>query len=91
LNGEIVLEDHELRDFVPGYHRSYMHRLFEIELAEGEHVLEIEAQKGNEPLELFVLPVAFTRTKTPGGNYYFTDILFGSGDEQRYTSSVYEK
>lgn len=90
LNGNNVLEDHELRDFVPGYHRSYMHRLFEIELAEGEHVLDIQVQKGEEPLELFVLPVAFTKTKTPGGNYYFTDILFGSADEQRDISNVYQ-
>jgi len=82
LNGEIVLEDHEVRDFVPGYHRSYMHRLFEIELAEGEHQLDIQALKGDEPLELFVLPVAFTKTKTPGGNYYFTDILFGQPKSQ---------
>lgn len=78
LNGRLVLEDGEIRDFVAGYHRSYMHRLFEVELAEGEHWLEIEAAKlGDDPLEIYVLPVAFTKTKTPGGNYYHTDILFG--------------
>ncbi|MBP1990692.1 ADP-ribosylglycohydrolase family protein [Paenibacillus eucommiae] len=81
LNDEVLLEDREMSEFVPGYHRSYIKRLFEVELDKGSHVLDIQVEKGDELLELYVLPVAFTQTKTPGGNFYFTDILFGPANK----------
>jgi hypothetical protein len=76
LNGELIIQDESRTDFMPAFHRAVPAKLAEIRLPAGEHVLEIEAVKGTEPLELYVVPVSPKDTKTPGGYYFHTDVLF---------------
>lgn len=76
LNGKIIFEDPNETIFMPAYHRAPSSKRTEILLPKGEHVLELEVIKDNEPLEVYILPVATSRTKSPGSHYYYTDILF---------------
>ncbi|NOU98400.1 hypothetical protein GC093_35040 [Paenibacillus sp. LMG 31456] len=76
LNGKLIINDDNETDCMPAFHRAIPSKLVEIKLPAGEHLLEIEVMKGEEPLELYVLPVAVKNTKTPGPYYYYTDVLF---------------
>lgn len=76
LNGEVLFEDTNETIFMPAYHRAPSSKRTEILLPKGEHVLEIEVKKGEDPLEVYLLPVATRETKSPGSHYYYTDILF---------------
>ncbi len=76
LDGKLLFEDQNKTVSMPAYHRSPVSKRAEVNLSAGEHILKIEISKGNEDLSVYILPVATAETKTPGGNYYFTDILF---------------
>ncbi|MFY9593047.1 MAG: ADP-ribosylglycohydrolase family protein [Caldicoprobacterales bacterium] len=76
LNGKILFEDLEETIFMPAYHRAPASKRAELLLPEGEHVLEIEVKKGEDPLDIYLLPVATRDTRSPGSHYYYTDILF---------------
>ncbi|MCR8636843.1 ADP-ribosylglycohydrolase family protein [Paenibacillus radicis (ex Xue et al. 2023)] len=76
LNGKLIINDDSETDCMPAFHRALPSKLAEIKLPAGEHLLEIEAVKGDGPLELYVLPAAVKNTKTPGPFYFYTDVLF---------------
>ncbi|WP_248930481.1 ADP-ribosylglycohydrolase family protein [Paenibacillus hamazuiensis] len=76
LNGKLLIQDERETEFMPAFHRAVPDKLAEFKLPDGEHRLEIEAVKGDAPLELYVLPVSMKMTKTPGPYYFYTDVLF---------------
>lgn len=76
LDGELLFEDSNKTLFMPAYHRASQSKRGEILLAEGDHLLEMEIEKDEEPLEVYLLPVAPLDTESPGPYYYYTDILF---------------
>ncbi|WP_127585268.1 ADP-ribosylglycohydrolase family protein [Paenibacillus koleovorans] len=77
LNGDILIQCEETIDFMPAYHRAPQSQFAQVVIPAGEHILEIEAVKGDtSSLEVYVLPVSTKETKAPGPNYYITDILF---------------
>lgn len=76
LDDATVLEDHHEVPCLPAFHRGNKERRVELELAPGEYRLVIEVQKGTEPLDVWVLPVAAGFTKPQGPFFYLTDIVF---------------
>ncbi|WP_168735806.1 ADP-ribosylglycohydrolase family protein [Cohnella fermenti] len=77
LDGKPVIDCKEAQEFMPAYHRPSDEQYVELTLPAGRYALEVEAvkQEGLAP-EVYVLPVATRNTSQPGGNYYYTDILF---------------
>ncbi|QGQ95196.1 ADP-ribosylglycohydrolase family protein [Paenibacillus psychroresistens] len=77
LNGKLLFEDEHQTEFMPAYHRAVSSKSVEFVLEEGTHKLEIEAIKQtSEKLEVYILAIAASKTKTPGSFYSYTDILF---------------
>ncbi|WP_158606392.1 ADP-ribosylglycohydrolase family protein [Paenibacillus ginsengarvi] len=77
LNGEDVIECKETLAFMPAFHRAPRQQWFELELDAGDHEIEVEAVRGGNPLEVYVLPVSTRQTTSPGAFYYYTDVLWG--------------
>ncbi|MDF2921716.1 MAG: ADP-ribosylglycohydrolase family protein [Paenibacillaceae bacterium] len=83
LNGQTVIDCKIIPEFMPAYHRPYKEQRTELELTAGSHDLEIELiRSGTEGKsaampEVYVLPVAVLKTKSPGPHYYYTDVTFG--------------
>lgn len=76
LNGEAVIACAETPEFMPAYHRAPESQRVHLTLPAGDHVLEVEAVRGEGPLDVYVLPVATNDVADPGRNYYYTDLLF---------------
>lgn len=62
-------------DALPVYHRGADGQRIELQLSAGIHELEVEALRGQEPLELYVLTVAPAETEQPGFCYSLNDLL----------------
>ena len=77
LNGEIVIVCNETLEFMPAYHRAPKEQWVELTLSAGIHKVELEALRNNNPIEVYVLPVALSNPTMPGPYYYYTDICFG--------------
>ncbi|WP_167858959.1 ADP-ribosylglycohydrolase family protein [Paenibacillus cymbidii] len=76
LNGKLVIDAPQRTDFMPAYHRAPQSKLYELVLPAGAHDIAIEAVKDDEPLELYVLPVAQRPERQPGPFFYLTGIRF---------------
>lgn len=76
LNGNVLFEDKNITEFMPAYHRAPSTKLAETIIPSGKSILEIEVDRQNLPLEVYVLPVESSEVKKPGWVYYLTDILF---------------
>ncbi|MCU6798225.1 ADP-ribosylglycohydrolase family protein [Paenibacillus sp. WQ 127069] len=76
LNGETVIDCQKIVEFMPAYHRPATEQLYEVTLAAGTHVVEVEVTGQGEDLEVYVLPVATLDTTSPGKYYYYTDMMF---------------
>lgn len=75
LNGAVIFESVDETDLIPAYHRSSRSKLAEVNLPAGKNILELDLVKRGEPFDLYVLPVANNQNTSPGGSYYYTDIL----------------
>lgn len=76
LNDIAVINSPNIEEFMPAYHRAHSQQFVELTLPVGSHKLEITVQKDDQPLQVYVLPVAGANTEQPGPYYYYTDILF---------------
>ncbi|WP_240420993.1 ADP-ribosylglycohydrolase family protein [Paenibacillus periandrae] len=76
LNGETVIDCQKIVEFIPAYHRPATEQLYEVTLAAGTHVVEVEVTGQGEDLEVYVLPVATLDNTSPGKYYYYTDMMF---------------
>ncbi|WP_171720182.1 ADP-ribosylglycohydrolase family protein [Paenibacillus phytohabitans] len=75
LDGRTVLDTPGAADALPAYHRGAEGQRIELQLSAGIHQLEVEALRGLEPLELYVLTVAPAETEQPGFCYSLNDLL----------------
>ncbi|WNS43177.1 ADP-ribosylglycohydrolase family protein [Paenibacillus sp. MMS20-IR301] len=74
LNGKMILDSPGAEDALPAYHRGADGQRIELHLSAGVHQLEVEALRGQDPLELHVLTVAPAVTEQPGFCYSLTDL-----------------
>lgn len=75
LDGRTVLDTPGAADALPAYHRGADGQRIELQLSAGIHQLEVEALRGQEPLELYVLTIAPAETEQPGFCYSLNDLL----------------
>lgn len=76
LDGKTVMEDGEIAECPPAFHRGPSERCIVVHLPAGQHSLHVSLRKAGDPLELYVVAVAPEGTAKPGNYYYYTDILF---------------
>jgi hypothetical protein len=75
LDGRTVLDTPGAAEALPAYHRGAEGQRIELQLSAGVHQLEVEALRGQEPLELYVLLIAPAETEQPGFCYSLNDLL----------------
>lgn len=80
-NGRTLFDQQASSEFMPAYHRAPQEQFAEFTVPAGVHLLELEitktAETAEEPLELYVLPVAQRSKEEPGSFFYYTDIQIG--------------
>jgi len=78
LNGEVVLDNAEPAENMPAFHRAAHNRCVYVNLAAGEHTLDLEFRIEGNPADedIFVLPVSPEQSSLPGGTYLYSDIVF---------------
>ena len=75
LNGTTVIDSPGAADWLPAYHRGAEGQRIELALPAGQHCMEVEAFRGAEPLDLYVLFVAPAVTGEPGPWYAVNELL----------------
>jgi len=77
LDGQVVVDCGDTLPLMPAFHRAPPRQTAELTIGEGYHEVEVEVVKGENPLEVYVLPVSVRKTTSPGPCYFFTDVTWG--------------